>query len=512
MKVLMIYPDYPLGTLPGTSRLGFYSEGIAALAASLRQQGHDVELLHMTAPLGQLSFEANVRQSQPDLVGFSVRTSNFSDIPTYVAWARRAAPKVPLVAGGCHATVEPRGTLTLGGFDYVLRGEADRSLVELCQVLSGNDTDLEQVGGLCWLKAGEFRSTPNDPLPKSMDSVPIPHFGIFDLDRLETQLVKTVPALLSRGCPFACTYCCNAAFRTLYPNPANYVRFRSPEDAIRYLKSALEVFRDAHYVSFFDDILPLYPDWFNEFMARYREEIGIPFSCNARADLLNPQVVATLRDSGCFRIHMGVESGDFELRRRVLKRPVSQEAILEGFDLARKSGMATLSYNMVGLPEETLKRTLKTIKLNARANPHRIVVSVFYPYPGTEGNRLARSLGYLSTDQPWSGNWMLHQPQFTRDEVAFASAYFRTFVRLYLLAWRLPKFLGRPAERLLDTLFLWPGKPNKILVRTAGIGTRLLDGAKRLMRKYLTGLYLYLRDRSLSVSPGGRDKDGLSED
>lgn len=506
MKVLLVYPDYPAGAPASSRRPGFYSEGIAALSATLKLGGHQVDLLHMTGPYSEASFKAEVGAVGPDVVGFSVRTSNFADLPPYVTWSREAAPGTPVVAGGCHATVEPLATLTEGGFDYVLRGEADDSLPALCEAVSQR-RGMEEVGGLCWMEDGRMLSTPNWDLGQDLDALPIPDFGIFQPEKLETHNMRTVPALLSRGCPYLCTYCCNAAFRALYPNPADYVRQRSPGNSIQYLKEAIAACHQPRYVSFFDDIFPLRIPWLREFLALYREEIGLPFTCNARADRLTEEVALLLKQSGCFRIHMGIESGDPQLRASVLKRPVPQEGIIRGFDLAHAAGISTLSYNMVGLPDEDLGKALKTVKLNAQVSPHRAIASIFFPYPGTEGYRMAREEGYLKTAEPWRGDWVLDQPAFSSSEARFASAYFRLYLRLYQAVWALPGPLARMGERILDWTFTWRGKPHGLLVRLAGWGRSALDGVKALARRRASRLYLYLRDRSLNRKRGRRREE-----
>jgi len=81
---------------------------------------------------------------------------------------------------------------------------------------------------------------------------------------------------------------------------------------------------------------------------------------------------------------MGVEAGNPEIRKKVLKRNISNERLLENFEIIRKYGLKSQTFNMIGIPGETIENMFETIELNALLKPYIVWVSTFNPYPGTE--------------------------------------------------------------------------------------------------------------------------------
>ena len=173
--------------------------------------------------------------------------------------------------------------------------------------------------------------------------------------------------MLSRGCPYNCTYCCNHQIKQVYPNIKDYTRFHTPEKSIQYIKAVLDKYPDMRYVDFRDNILPFNLDWFFDFIQRYKTEIALPFACRYRANLVKEEVIEALKDAGCYLVHFGVESGNEYISNQVLNRGIKREQLERAFDLCHKYKMSTLSYNMVGLPDETLETALDTIKAKRKA-------------------------------------------------------------------------------------------------------------------------------------------------
>lgn len=485
--MLLVYPDF-LETRGGTAQHGSYSEGLASLAAVLKAAGHQVALYHLTRPVGEREYRAGLAGHDPDLVGFNARTSVMPYISDYVAWTRRCLD-VPLIAGGYHPTLTPEETLTIPGLDAVCVGEGERPLLEVCSRLEAG-REWSDVPGV-WTRA---RHNPVGPLVEDLDLLPLPDFGLFDPSRLAAARMATALVMLSRGCPYSCGYCCNHGLRRVYPNPEHYTRFRSPERSLAYLDALRAAFPGVRYLNFMDDILPLRRAWFFDFIARYRREVGLPFSCRLRADLVDREVVAALRDAGCYLVHMGVETGDDRLRAQVLGRRISRDQLVRAFDACRELGLSTLAYNMLNLPGETMRHTLATVALNARLRPRRMVVSVFYPYPGTDLHRLAQERGWLASGG-YGSEMPLRQPSYRPAEVWFMHRYFKSLVRVYQLLDALPGAWARRGRRALEAVLLARMLPRRPLTLLAdGLIGCGLAGKQFLMRR-LPRVYLWARDR-----------------
>lgn len=503
MKILFIYPDFSSHPDP-YQKHGYYSEGLASISACLKDAGHETRLYHILYPPKKDEFIGEVKRHQPDLIAAAVRTSNFPYIRDFLAWCGEASD-APLLAGGYHATIAPGETIACEGVDYVCIGEGEGATVDLANALE-RGADTAGIANL-WVKLpdGIIKKNEVRPMIEDLDALPHPDYGLFDYEKLEYSLIRTLPAIVSRGCPYFCTFCCNHHFRSLYPNSKKFVRFRSPAVAIEYLKKGLATYPNIKYVSFFDDILPLKRKWFHEFVELYKKEINLPFACNAFASGITDEIAKTLREAGCYRIHFGVESGNFDLRKDVLKRRMTNEQIIRGFDNCHKYGIATLAYNMVGLPFETRRKALDTIKLNARLRPERVLAAIFYPFPHTEAFEIAAAAGFVDKKEiDYGSSVLLNQPGFTKDEIRFVSAFFRPFMNLYRLAFRLPKPLGKPLESLLDKLFLIRSMPFRPLTWLAGTINGFVNWSKRVLKKRAAPLYLFLRGRLLRNAAGKR--------
>jgi hypothetical protein len=96
------------------------------------------------------------------------------------------------------------------------------------------------------------------------------------------------------------------------------------------------------------------------------------------------EMLAALKEAGGRRIDFGLEAGSEDLRRRVLKRFMSNEQILEATRTARSVGFQIKTLNMVGLPDETPEKHAETVNLNRQIRPDVASIFVFCPYPGTE--------------------------------------------------------------------------------------------------------------------------------
>lgn len=496
MKFLFIYIDLAaqknrkgeLVCSPG----GWFQEGIASIAACLRQAGHQAALHHMVNPMERDEFVKAVRRHAADVAGFSVGSAILPMSTRYARWAKEAG--VPLtVAGGVHAMMMPEHTLA-GGFDIACIGEGERPMVELCDRLQRGE-DITTIPSLHLKTNNGVIANPTGPFIENLDELPYPYFQLFDFRRLVSSETYTGLARVSRGCPYNCTYCCNRQIRALYPNPKSFARTRSPTGAIGYLKALRDAYPQMHYVNFMDDILHPDEGWLEEFLPMYKREIRLPFVAQHRPGLLTERATSLLRDAGCYELHFGLESGNQEMRRKVLKRGnITDNQIIEAFRLCKKYDIATGAYNMIGLPFETMSMALETIKLNALVAPNLVWNPIFTPYPRTELHRVAAEAGLVAEEPDYETEVIVDNPGFRPKQVLFVRAYFKLFVDAYKVIRRLPRLLGRPLEVMLDRVFLFPLLPYDPLTR---IGEGWMDfqaGAKAFVRRRFPRLYLRLRD------------------
>jgi uncharacterized radical SAM superfamily protein len=151
-------------------------------------------------------------------------------------------------------------------------------------------------------------------------------------------------------------------------------------------------------VAFHDDLFILSPDWLEEFSGRFPHEVGLPFSCHVRADLVTPQVVQNLKRAGCAVARMGIELANPQKRRQLLRRYMTNEQMREACALLRGAGIRLHTYNILGLPQTTVEDDLETLQFNIECRADIASAFIFKPYPKTELSELARKAGL------WDGN------------------------------------------------------------------------------------------------------------
>ncbi|MFC1991164.1 B12-binding domain-containing radical SAM protein [Chloroflexota bacterium] len=383
MKIHFIYAD--VNTL-------FYNgvhHGIASISSVLKENGHSVSLHYIKKEPSKNNILDRIREESPDLIAFSVVTNQVNRIKIWSNWIKQEMD-IPIICGGIHATLFPEEIIGFDGVDIVCIGEGEYPLLDLAN--NPERTDIKNL----WIKHGnEIIKNPLRALIDPLDSLPFPDYELFDIMTILKDRDGDFSLIASRGCPFNCSYCCNHALRNVQSGIGNYVRAQSVDYILREIGSLLARFPVTH-LTFADDILGFQKAWTYEFCEKYSKQYSLEFECNARVEMVDENLIKVLKTAKCTKVNMGIESGNEWLRKNILHRNMSNEQIINAFDIAHKYGIRTLSYNMIGLPYETPEMVLETINLNKRAEPDQLAISFFYPYPGTELYELCRREGFLS--------------------------------------------------------------------------------------------------------------------
>ena len=497
-RMLLVYPDYTDRDCQRRVSGGNYNEGLASISAVLKEGGHQVGLLHLLNLHTEADFKArllemNEKDGGYDIIGFSIRTTAFPDCIEYIKWTKEVLPEAFVICGGYHCTLVADEVLAVDGVDCVCVGDGEYAELELCDKMRDGEDYLNVESLYFKLEDGTFKKNPIRPLFADLDRIPIPDFELFDYDNLESSKVGTAIVVVSRGCFYNCTYCGNGNFRKVYPNKKIYARFRSPENAMLYLKTLLAKHPQIKVINFRDAIFNMFPEWFDKFIDMYTKEIGLPCTGNIRFDILTEETVKKMKAAGFYTIDMGLESGDQEMRFKYLRRYQTDEMIIRCLNWFHKYGIAQLTYNIIGLPHEDIHKALKTIKLNARIKSDRVIPNIFYPYEGTALYDLSKEAGFIPEGDFTQRRVPLIQPQFPEEQVLFIEAYFGWFVRCYRHAFAMPAWLGKPYERYLDWCVTGKHVPYKFLValhdRYAHVRNKLKDFLVNRMPK----LYMKLR-------------------
>ena len=232
-------------------------------------------------------------------------------------------------------------------------------------------------------------------LPADLDDYPFPDRTLYA--ELKGRTDTSVRNLItSRGCPFSCSFCCESTRRELYKGKGRYVRIRKIDRVIEELV-LLKAATDVRIINFCDDLFGMDKSWLYEFLPVYKREIGLPFHCQIRADIVasDARYAPALKEGLCMSVSMGVESGSERLRNQLLAKQLSDGQIIRAAECLHKAGIPFRSYNIMGLPGESLAEAFSTVDLNIRIRADNPWCALFLPVEGAHLTDTAVRLGQL---------------------------------------------------------------------------------------------------------------------
>ncbi len=391
MKVLLIYPnitDYPIDV----------SYGLAAISSALKKSGHIVQLYDCTFGYKKKKLESIIHEFTPEIIGITIASNDFI-FAIEICSFLKLITNVPIVAGGFHATLAPEDILAEDCFDIAVIGEGEQSITEIASFKNNKSfyKDLNNIDGIWFRNNGKIIQNKLRPLSSDIERFSYPDKSIFNYQKYININRGLATFITSYGCPYECTYCINKELIRKFGKPG-FVRFKSVNYLIKEIKSIISNY-NVREIEFYDDTFTINKQRTIQFCKIYSKKIGLPFCINSRADTINKDLMLRLKDAGCIRVAMGIETGDTNVRNKVLKRNQSDKVIIEAFMNARDSGLKTLSYNMIGIPYETKESIRKTIDLNRICSPDFIAISIFNAYKGTEIYDVCKKNGWLRHDR-----------------------------------------------------------------------------------------------------------------
>ena len=388
MKVLFIYTEV-------SSAVG-YSAGIGILSAILKRKDHQTKLIHISQeldyPLDLDRINNDIDKIQPGLICLSVTTNQWY-YARQIGKSIKKEFKIPIIVGGHHPTADPEKVITESWVDVVCRGEGDEVLPEVVRRIESGES-LDGIPNLLFKKNEKIVREPLLSWVKDLDSLPFEDHDVFDYSNIVETRSGWAEVIVTRGCPYRCSYCFNEPLFIQYRKDRQtfnghilrrkeIVRRRSVDNIIKMLMELKRKYPKIKGFTFVDDVLARKGAWFDEFSSRYQKEIRLPYACTSQPLLFNESVAKQLKESGCKVVKMGIEAGNEQIRKKVLKRNISNEFLINIFKIAKRNGLKPQSFNMIGIPGESFENMMETIRLNAKIKPYIVWLSTFNPYPGT---------------------------------------------------------------------------------------------------------------------------------
>lgn len=364
MKVLLIEPrDMSIGL---NVALGY-------LTASLIKNGIEVVGLSLSNlreyPPDHLE-RYMIERHKPDLIGVNVFYSSYYFVRDMVTRIKAYYNK-PIIVGGPQMNIEGANILKdIPELDFAMVGESDHGLVKFCKTLESKGV-LDQVNGLIWRnEKEEIIVNAPQPVIENLDELPFPSYKEFGVENIRIYTMMT-----SRGCPYNCYFC----FRS-----TRSWRTRSPENMIEELHYARKHYGSKQFC-IADDSCNLRPERIIKFCKLLKESgLNLPWHLTgARLDRMSDELIIAVRDAGCEKVGVGVETLQEDVFKNINKGETLDQ-IRDTIHRLKKRGLYTSGYFIIGLPGDTPAKTWDTYKQAKKLGLNDIFFTLLLPFPGTK--------------------------------------------------------------------------------------------------------------------------------
>lgn len=364
--------------------------GLLYVGTILKEEGHDVRVFDVNIKEKD-SIIKKIKEIDPDLIGFSAMTTSYAITKEFNKELKKEVPYAYYCWGGVHATALPVETIKENGLDFLVYGEGEFTMAEVCRRIKNkknNDeqgVNLEGINGVYYIDRGIIKNTPPRAFIKDLDSLPIPDRSL--LENFKWYL--SPPGILrgkfrygittmyaSRGCPYQCIFCASKIVH------GSNIRRRSVDNVIKemvYLKDRFGVTG----IYFNDDTFATDINWLKEFCDRLKKEgLNMVWGCQTRANIAqNLDILKMMKRGGCVQVDIGCESGSDKILEN-LKKGITSFMILKSFENLKKVKMSTFATFIIGNPGETMEDVKKTEEVARRA-PGAVSFLILVPYPGS---------------------------------------------------------------------------------------------------------------------------------
>jgi len=378
LRVLLVVYD-------NDSYIHWFPQGLAYIAAVLKQEGYDIEIYnqdvhhypdeHLTSYLDQNKF---------DIIGVSIIAGYYQykkllDISQAIEKSKQRPEH--FILGGHGPSPEPEYFLKKTGADAVVMGEGEETVLELFDAFA-NKKPLEDIKGIAYRNGQDVLVNPRRELIKDIDSIPWPAYELFPMEYYRLLRMPhcahsdfIMPLLSGRGCTFTCNFCyrMDKGFR---PRTAEAI-----VEEIKYLKKEFNI----SYIAFSDELLMSSKQRTIEICEAFlKANLNIKWDCNGRLNYATPDVLAVMKKAGCVFINYGIEAYDNEVLRK-MQKALTINQIDKGIQATLSAGISpglNMLFGHIGDNRETLDAAVNfLIKHDDGAQMRTIRPST--PYPGS---------------------------------------------------------------------------------------------------------------------------------
>jgi len=368
------------------------------LAAVTRKYGYETKIVDGEAL--NLDYEQTVRKIinfNPKYVALSATTFSIYRAAKLTELIKKKNKDIVIIIGGIHLVSLPVDTMKLfAQFDIGIIGEGEITLIELLKRLDLKKS-INCVKGIIYRNKNKLIVTDKKELIKNLDNLPIPAWDLLEgFPKLYSapffSFVRepSTSLITSRGCNGDCIFCNSGIFGKNY-------RSNSPEYILSMIRHLVHTYGIKH-ILFYDDIFTINQKNLIKLCSYLeKEKFDLEWSCNARVDQVNLNLLENMKKAGCWQISYGIESGSQEILD-FIKKGTTLEQIRNAISWTKKAGIEVKGYFIIGYPTETVKTIKKTIKFAKSLDLDDMNMSFFTPYPSLKIYSQINKYGAFNND------------------------------------------------------------------------------------------------------------------
>ena len=365
--------------------------GLGYIASSLEQKGFS-EILVVDAKLARKNINTVLQELvsfNPDVLGITAMTHEIIQASKFADQVKKLLPHCKVTIGGVHISVLPQQTLEeFPSFDYGIINEGEKSFPLLVETLS-KEGELDNVPNLAYRSNNTITVTPVSDWIRDLDTIPFPAWNRFPR-------AIEYPLLSARGCPFQCNFC--------NPN-GREIRERTPENVMEELEWVLTTYKPDQ-ISMYDETFGVNRERIFkllDLMKHHNVSQRVKWFATTRVNIATEDLLRTMKEAGAFMVGFGIETGNEEILKKS-KKNINLKRAEELVSIAKKIGLKTQTYFILGHPYETLETINDTIDFAIKLNGDLTCFGIMVPYPGTKIYEMAKNGegGYRLIAKTWN--------------------------------------------------------------------------------------------------------------
>lgn len=392
--------------------------GLPYISSAMKTAGYQVKTLNLNYKNDSLDTILSQHLEGVDVLMTGGLSSQFNVLQEIITTAKKIKPSLIVVVGGGIITADPEPAMqALENTDYGCIGEGEITDCELAEALEGR-RDKSSVKGIIYWENGRLVKTPPREEIKNLDVIPWPDYEGFEYGKMigkpPVEIVlgggeysRMGTFVYSRGCPYLCTFCFHTA--------GNHYRHRSLDSFFEEFDYVVKTYQIDCF-NFIDEYFMRNMTFVRDFCERVKP-YHMKWAAQGRVDNVTDEMVATMKNAGCYALQFGIESACDEILRSMRKN-ITVAQIDNALNICLRHGVESTGSLIFGDKNETLDTVKTTLDWYRAHREYRINLSWIMVYPGTNLYYYAIEQGLINDKSEYlrKGDWFINVSKLSDEE------------------------------------------------------------------------------------------------